>query len=322
MDNLTHTLTGILLARAGLSRLTPRAAWICALAANVPDIDIVALTRGVETYFSHHRGITHAIVAAPVMAMLPVLVVAAVTRHRLPWLGAWVASLIAVASHLLLDLTNAYGIRLWLPWSDAWPALDATSVIDIWIWAVLLIGCLWPMLSGLVSSEIGGKTTRGRGAAIAALVFLLVYDTGRWFLRGQAIATMDTRLYDGAPARRTLVFPHMVNPMRWKGWVETQQAWLAIDVDLMEEYEPAPVATYWKTGAHPAIDAARALPIFGVLSKFARTPDWRVTPADEPPGSHRVELVDLRFVRDGQAGFTAFAVVDSGGHVVESGFHY
>jgi inner membrane protein len=322
MDNLTHTLTGILLARAGLSRLTPRAAWICALAANVPDIDIVTLTQGPATYFSNHRGITHAIVAAPVMAFLPVMMVAAVTRRKLPWLGAWVASLIAVASHLLLDLTNGYGIRLWLPWSDAWPALDATSVIDIWIWAVLLIGCLWPMLSGLVSSEIGGKTTRGRGAAIAALLFLLAYDTGRWFLRGRAIATMDTRLYDGAPAKRIVVFPHMANPMRWKGWVETGQAWLAMDIDLTEEYEPAPTATYWKVAPHPAITAARTVPIFNVLSKFARTPDWRVTPADEPPGSHRVELVDLRFGREGRDGFTAFAIVDNTGRVVESGFHY
>ena len=41
MDNLTHTLTGVLLARAGLNRLTPRAMLIVIIAANVPDFDVV-----------------------------------------------------------------------------------------------------------------------------------------------------------------------------------------------------------------------------------------------------------------------------------------
>ena len=29
--------------------------------------------------------------------------------------------------------------------------------MDVWIWAILLMGLLWPMLSGLVGSEIGAK---------------------------------------------------------------------------------------------------------------------------------------------------------------------
>ena len=41
MENLTHTLVGILLAHAGLNRWTPRATAICVVAANLPDIDIV-----------------------------------------------------------------------------------------------------------------------------------------------------------------------------------------------------------------------------------------------------------------------------------------
>ena len=104
MDNLTHTLTGLMLARAGLSRLTPRGMWVAVIAANIPDIDFVSMVGGTETYFRYHRWITHAIVSAPLMACIAVLIVAAISRQRLPWLRAWLVAMAAVASHLLLAL--------------------------------------------------------------------------------------------------------------------------------------------------------------------------------------------------------------------------
>ena len=42
MDNVTHTLTGLMLARAGLGKSTQRGgALMLMLAANVPDIDVL-----------------------------------------------------------------------------------------------------------------------------------------------------------------------------------------------------------------------------------------------------------------------------------------
>jgi inner membrane protein len=322
MDNLTHTLTGVLLARAGLSRLTPRGVWIAAIAANIPDIDVVSLAGGPATYFVYHRWITHAVVSVPVMAILPVLVVAAIFRTKLPWVKAWVVSLVAVASHLLLDYTNPYGIRLWLPFTDAWPALNVTHVVDIWIWALLLAGVAWPMLSGLVGSEIGAKARPGRGAAIAALVGIALYDSGRYILHDRAVQTLQSRVYDGVAARRAVAFPHFANPLAWDGWVETEKSWQAVKVNLAEEFDPQPVSVSWKPEEHPAMATARKLPIFQVLMKFAQTPYWRVTPAPNAPDADLVELVDLRFARDGRNGFTATAVVDKSDRVLDVGFHF
>src|ERR1017187_7733388 len=109
MDPLTHTAVGLFLSRAGLNRWTPRATAILMLAANAPDIDIVTAAGGSVNYLHYHRHLTHSLVAMPVMALLPVLVVWAVARKPIHWLGAFFAALIAVASHLLLDLTNMYG---------------------------------------------------------------------------------------------------------------------------------------------------------------------------------------------------------------------
>jgi inner membrane protein len=321
MDNLTHTLTGVLLARTGLGKLSPRGVWIAAIAANIPDIDAVSIVGGGATYFTYHRWLTHAVVALPVMAMLAVLAVAAIFRQRLPWLRAWIVALVAVSSHLALDFTNPYGIRLLAPFSGAWPALDITHVIDIWIWTILLIGAIWPLLSGLVSSEIGARKGSGRGIAIAALIVLGMYDAGRHLLHDRAIQTLESRIYDGRAPRSTVAFPQNINPMRWDGWVETDRAWISVPVDLTVEFNPNPAATYWKPEPHPAIEVARREAIFQVLSRFARTPYWRVAPAEDP-GVTTVELIDLRFGRNGSSGFTARASVDASGRVIGSSFHF
>jgi len=42
MDKLTHSLVGVLLSRAGVKRLAPRATVTLVLGANAPDIDIEA----------------------------------------------------------------------------------------------------------------------------------------------------------------------------------------------------------------------------------------------------------------------------------------
>ncbi len=55
MDNLTHSLVGLFLARAGLNRLAPDATAAMILAANLPDADIVAGVGGAPAYLEWHR---------------------------------------------------------------------------------------------------------------------------------------------------------------------------------------------------------------------------------------------------------------------------
>src|SRR6202167_4351755 len=118
MDNLTHSLTGLMLSHAGLNRFYPRATLVLIVSANIPDIDVVAIARGPLYYFEHHRGITHSIAALLVMSLLSALIACALGPTMRGWLVAWGLAGIGVASHLLLDWTNIYGIRLFLPFSS------------------------------------------------------------------------------------------------------------------------------------------------------------------------------------------------------------
>lgn len=146
MDNLTHSLVGLALSKAGLERLSPATSAVCVIAANAPDADIVTLAFGRWTYLHYHRGITHSIVGTLLLALLiPVLFVIADKaiagfRERPPSLklkGLMFASLIASATHPFMDWTNNYGIRPLLPWSAKWFYADLVFIIDPLIWLVV-----------------------------------------------------------------------------------------------------------------------------------------------------------------------------------------
>ncbi|MGP0074562.1 MAG: metal-dependent hydrolase [Bryobacteraceae bacterium] len=317
MDNLTHSLTGLMLSRAGLNRLYPRATLLLILAANVPDIDILAIARGPLYYFEQHRGITHSIAAAPVMALLPVLVVCAIGRTMRGWAVAWGLSIIGVASHLLLDWTNAYGIRLLSPFSSQWFHLDLINLFDLIVWAVLLLGWLAPMMGKLVSGEIGAQSGTGRGLAIFALSFFLIYDFGRFLSHQRAIDILNSRVYRDGPPIRVAAFPGAaVSPLEWQGWIERPEFVMRFTVNVLEPFDPTAGHTLFKAAPGPAIEAAHEAKPVAVYMRFAQYPLWSVAPLDNPEGAHEVELRDWRFP------FSAQALVDSSNRVISSSFHY
>lgn len=326
MDPLTHFLSGVIASRAGLKRLSPQAHWIVPLAAMAPDVDAVAGFWSPETYLAWHRQWTHAFAAAPLVAGLPVLVAWLRFGRRLVWKGGYLASLPAVLLHDALDLTNVYGVRALLPFSDRWLRLDLVGVLDLWIWAVLLAAVLGPMLGRLVSREIGARNGRGHGAAILALLGLLVYMGGRWLLHERAVATMEARLYQGEIPLRVAALPSPANPFRWRGLVETQSFYAICQVELGEEFDPTTARILYKAGSDKepsaAERAARSSQTFRIFLDFSQFPLWRFIPVDQPEGGVRVEAMDLRFGEPPAPRFLATALVSAGGKLLGSEFRF
>ncbi len=323
MDPVTHTATGLFLSRAGLHRYTPLATPILLLAANAPDIDIVTAAGGQLAYLDYHRHLTHALAAAPVMALLPVLLVRLVARKPIRWLGAYLISLVAVLTHLALDSTNVYGIRLLLPFSARWFHLDLTSVIDAWIWTMIVVALAFPAIGKLVSTEIGDpRASRGRGFAIAALCFFALYNCGHSVLHTRAVALLDARIYDGAAPARVAAFPNAVNPWRFRGLVETADAYRLYDLDLRRDFDPNAGRIFYKPEPSPAIDAASRTRVFRDFQAFSLYPYWRVLPLSDPENGVQVEAMDLRFGSPLQPAFVATAIVDSRRQVVRAWFRF
>jgi inner membrane protein len=308
MDNVTHSLVGLM-----LGRVSGRNAAMMAIAANLPDIDIVTWAGGTLTYLEFHRGIAHSLIAAPLLALIPMLLF----RSR-NW-QSYLACLVGVLSHLTLDWTNVYGIRLLLPFSGRWLRLDITDVVDPWILLALLLAVAATALAGLVSSEIGAKKSYGvkRGWAWVALVFLLAYEGGRFAAHQRALAVMGARLYNGQPANRLSAIPNRWTPFQWRGVVEGDGYVVIVPVDLNTEFDPSAGRIDY-TG--PPNEAALKTGPFEVFSKFDQLPFWKIEKlADE---STHVQLIDLRFGTPEQPGFAATAVVEPSGVVKDSRFGF
>lgn len=177
MDNLTHSLVGLTAAKAGLEKLSPGATLLCLVAANGPDGDILALPFGDRwTYLHHHRGITHSIVGVICIAFfLPLLFFAvdwlwSQLRNQPPQVnlkGLLLVSFIVSATHPLLDYTNNYGIRPFLPWDPKWFYGDFVFIVDPYLWLILGGACFL-----LSAKTMTGKIVWGVVAAI--ITFLLV----------------------------------------------------------------------------------------------------------------------------------------------------
>ena len=310
MDPLTHTLTGLMLSRAGFGRLHTRAPLALMLAANAPDIDGLSILGGAESYIHYHRGLPHSVVFLPLVAMLPVLAVCGFARNWKHWWKLYIACIAGVASHLILDWTNSYGIRLLRPFSMEWFHLDLNALVDLWILAVLLIAWLMIYIVRIVNSEIGAKPGSGRAMAIFALLFFAGYDYGKFLLHERVLAVLESRIYNGSAPTRVGAFPSGSSLLTWNGWVETPAAFKQFNVNLRADFDPSSGTTFYKPDDGAAIAVARSTGPFEVFLGFTQYPRWAVTPLPESEGGKRVELHDLRF-----SVFRAIAILDRGNRV-------
>jgi inner membrane protein len=316
MDNITHTLVGLMMARAGLEKTTPRGTAMMMLAANAPDIDGIFWFDRLR-YIEYHRGYPHAFAFMPLVALLPM----AVVRAKFSW-RSYLAAMAGVLSHSLIDWTNPFGTRLLLPFTDHRFRLDINNLFDLWVWAILIVAVAATWLAQLVSAEIGERKASGarRGWAWAALLAVLVYMGGREILHQRAVNVLSSRLYEGAVARNIAALPIGSNPLVWRGVVEGDGFAIVVSVNLAGEFDPAAGRVFRQAPPSPAIEAALRTRPFQVFSRFARMPFWRVTPVED---GVEVRLTDLRFgtpERPGFAGVTA--LVDASGTVREAKFGF
>jgi inner membrane protein len=196
LDNLTHSLVGAVLGQMGLKRKTGLAMPTLIIAANIPDIDAVAVLLGGHQHLAIRRGITHGPIA---MVLLPLLLWGIMLwfdrwqerrgkrpENRLPVHKGWLLALayLGCLSHPLFDWFNSYGIRLLEPFSSQWFYGDTLFIIDIWIWATLIAG-VWLSLS----RERRGHKMISQPAIAASIIVLAYINLNAGISRSAVVET-------------------------------------------------------------------------------------------------------------------------------------
>jgi inner membrane protein len=307
MDNVTHTLTAVALSHAGLGRKTRLATLTLIVAANLPDVDVVWSFGGGAAYLEHHRGITHSILGVSLLACLLAGVVFGLGRRLKPKPGPalslrWllILSFVGTASHLLMDFTNSYGVRPFLPFSARWYASDIMFIFDPLLLLLLLLGLGLPLLLRLVSEEVGVRKSRPAWGAILALGALLSLWGLRAVAHRRALNFLEAQTYAGEEPRRVGAFPSPANPFGWTGVIETSAAYDVLPVDVLaSDVDARSAQEFRKPEASPALAAALKTRTGGIFMDFARFPWAQVEAGDS---GYDVQIRDLRFATASAAG--------------------
>lgn len=337
MDPLTHFLTGACIARTGLNRKTALATAVLTISAEFANVDIFWDAAGPIYGLQHHRGWTHAFIGVPVVAAASLALVLAVDKlwrwrrkpRHLPVRYDWLfgCALLGALVHLLLDFTNSYGLRPFLPFSYRWYHWDIVQIIEPLLLLFLSGGLVLPKLFSLIQEEIGAQRSRGRAGATVALVLVVLLWGVRDYEHRRAVALMSSLEYgEGLPVRLS-AFPNAVTLFTWYGVVENENTFVTFNVDTLEgEVDPQRRArTYHKPRETPASEVAKNSRLGHVYLDWADYPLVETEPIIST-GGFRVRFLDLRYMYPGRttAPLGASEVLDKDLHIlgVEMGGYF
>jgi membrane-bound metal-dependent hydrolase YbcI (DUF457 family) len=317
LDNLTHTLVGLTLVRAGLGQRTPGAMTVMLIASNAPDLDIAAaITGGAVPYLAAHRGPTHGVVGIFLLALGAAMLVwlgqrlgrGLVVKELRGSVGVLLGvGLAGTVLHVLMDLPTSYGTRVLSPFSETWYAFDWVPIVDIYLWALLIAGV------------IAMRLRPGARMAIARSVLLLVlaFYAGRALAHQRALAVAATTRADGAnapcasapeltrhPSRldstavgpgncvEAAALPTFLSPLTWQGIREYREGYELRQISVLGT--GGGDRLWVPNEADKWISAAERSTTAQIFLNFSRMPARRSTTL--PDGTHQVRLVDVRFV--------------------------
>jgi inner membrane protein len=330
MDNVTHTLFALTLARTPLARAGRGTAVALVLASNAPDVDIVTTIGGASSYLTWHRGPTH----GPLGIIGLGLVVAGLVwtarrglgRKRdedldAPFSMLVPISVIGVLCHVLMDLPTSYGTRLLSPFDWHWFAVDWMPIVDFYLLFALAASLLF-----------GGSSTAGRRRSAAIVLALMGANYGIRAAAHQQALTLAPRLFgpllpqrcdpaadqgliDSWPravsatpqtGTRCLVelvaMPTFLSPFRWRVIARLSNAYEVHDVNLLDaRFRTAPAETevLWRTTLRfpniwtPAAWTAASTKTARTFLGFSRLPAARSIV--DQAGTTTVRWTDVRF---------------------------
>lgn len=306
MDNLTHGLFGLAigaLRRPDRGRRgggveptqafspTDKAVLVaCVVAAELPDLDTFWPSGNEVLQALHaHRGPTHALLFAPLVALVAVLLVRPFFRGaRMPVMFVWALPSTLLA-HLLADAWTGWGTRLFLPFSDRRLSLDWTLVVDPLVTVPLLAGAV---VAGVMAVR-GTVRWDARAAILIGAAISVAYITARVVTRAQLLERVARAHPD---ATRVEVFPLPFDPITWRYAVEADARY---HVGIVRPFGAIKEQRVHDATRPPLPPGALEDPTVREALAWARLPLVTVTEHDGEDGGeaqgHTLRIADLRY---------------------------
>jgi len=154
MDNLTHSLIGLVAGEVAARALPARSSTLPAdtrrgillcmgvVGSNLPDIDLLwSMSTGDQLgYLLEHRGYTHTVLGCLLLATLLYggawlwLRIRSLSASAQDRLTLGITACASVLLHLSMDALNVYGVHPFWPWNNRWFYGDAVFIIEPLYW--------------------------------------------------------------------------------------------------------------------------------------------------------------------------------------------
>ena len=214
VDIVTHAGIGLVLGAPFIAS-APEVALGLVFGSVLPDLDALSRVFGKRAFLVCHQTWSHSL---PVIVMLSVIASLFAALAGWSWFHLGLGLAVGMTVHSLLDLTNTYGIALWLPFRRQRMCLEWLFFIDLWT-IVITVGALFWMCQKMVQEELIGwlPTTVWCGSMIC-WIFI------RRLLRQRAMGL--------SPAGTVALIPSAWHPWRFYGTVNEGDVVRLITVDL------------------------------------------------------------------------------------------
>lgn len=305
MEPITHALSGVVSSSLGIRQEFGSSGVIAFTAACIsPDIDSFISLMGQDLYLIHHRGLTHSVVFAPILALLLALFFSLFMK-QMAFKNLFLLSLAGLGLHIALDLLNSYGTQIFYPFTHKAYSFDMDIILDAWFFLPLLIGVL------LISIF----TNNQRQIAASVLVILTVGCGVRFGQKAKAESLIKPlhpqTKFDIIPGSWKVIY----SPFYWRGVVSTPKDLKIYDVNtlnkrvvLIENMEILKeIEKYTKKSK-----------LLKAFNRWSRFPYYKVS---EDKDGVTINYGDLRFV-DKPDGFMAQVQLDSQGKVISEEFSF
>ncbi len=343
MDSITHTLTGVVIAKAIDDEKIGNWGTVAGLAMGFfPDTDFILGLFNRQFYLEYHRDFTHSLLLIPFYALFFSWVFVKISRRPFFW-SFYKICLPVLFSHVILDLLTSYGTMILSPLSEHRFSWDLVFIIDLIFSGIITV----PLLISLLFRKKAPWICRG------SLIGITLYILFSWIQHNQAIHLTKTFTQNlDEEVIRVASLPQPLSPFRWANYVETKDKVYQGFVDLkgghsrllrtltaplshvpfFERYEryrkldglfqPPEKLEYrsWqKFDGSPWVEKALATDGVKFYYWFARFPV--VKSVNSKDGNHRVEFMDVRFFLPGiQLPFVYYVELDDLGNIQSEGF--
>lgn len=316
MDNLTHTLSGLVAARLFPANRLPMKTryFVGALAANAPDLDILLAPFSSQFYLMHHRGETHSLLMLPLWALLLSWFFSRLFKSSSNWKDYYGLIVVALLVHIIGDWITGYGTQLFAPLTNQTYSLGTTFIIDPLLTLILL--------TGFAASLLIKRSARP--ARITALITAIWIGT-QFYWKQEAIEAGNAyAISQGWKTYQVTAEPRPIAPFNWTVLIQEgdryHYAHLKLNVYTLQTAAPD---ANWLSRALAAFQPTalanwQSIPKFGVETDDSLARDIWARPEldffrwfasapalyriDHRPQGSCVWFQDLRFVAPGREG--------------------